>query len=509
MCKAQNRSCSAGTVAGFLAFALFVACAPTTDSPEAVTYDIGERNQVFIDGRYLDSASDVRITVNQPVKTNEQCLVGDLRGYETVLEPDGTFRGFHALTKDGVRWRRVEPGDVPEPDDILGLYNGQRVPFVDPLAEPEERYKLFSASEGEEFDETVLRASADGAEWREIHRGLFPKEAVYPRGMDSQNVAFYDTRINRYAAYVRVNLAIPAPPHHQPYFDQLSLRNYGRKGYYFLRSIGRAVTDDLSKFPMPEVVLQPDEQDPRFDGAGVMDFYTPQVIPYPHAQDAYYLFTARYLHYEDWFLREDLSGYPLSGADTLNTGTLDIGFAASRNGMHWERYQRRPWIPLGPEGSFDSKAMYSCRGLTLRGDEIWLYYIGYDRLHGDAGRRERSTPVMSRVVIRKDGFTSVEAEYEGGEFTTPPLRFEGDRLSLNVDTSALGLLRVEIQDQAGQPIPGFSLEDCDRIHTTNSTRKTVRWRKKADVGPLAGQAVRLRFELRYGVKLHAFQFSAQ
>ena len=78
--------------------------------PEPVTYDIGDRNQVFIDGRYLDSATDVRITVNQPVKTYEQCLVGDLRGYETVLETDGTFRGFHALTKDGVRWRRGAAG---------------------------------------------------------------------------------------------------------------------------------------------------------------------------------------------------------------------------------------------------------------------------------------------------------------------------------------------------------------------------------------------------------------
>ena len=67
---------SAGTIAGFLVCALFVACAPTRDSPEPVTYDIGDRNQVFIDGRYLDSASDVRISVTQRVKTYEQCLAG-------------------------------------------------------------------------------------------------------------------------------------------------------------------------------------------------------------------------------------------------------------------------------------------------------------------------------------------------------------------------------------------------------------------------------------------------
>ena len=494
-----------GVVVGLLLCTFPILTAP----PGPTTHDIGSRNQVFIDGRYLDSATNVRISVNQPVKTFDKCLVGNLRGYDTVLPVDGTFKGYHALTKDGVYWRRVRPGTPPEADDILGLYDGQRVPFTDPLAKPEERYKLFSASEGKKFNETVIRTSPDGAEWREIHRNIFPKEAEYPRGMDSQNVCFYDTRLKKYVAYVRVNLAYPTPPKQQPYFDQLSSRNYGRKGFYFLRAIGRSVTDDLSKFPMPEVVLKHDEQDARFDGVGVMDFYTPQVIQYEHAQDAYYLFTARYFHYEDWFLREDLSAYPLSGADTLNTGPLDIGFGASRDGIDWERYDRKPWIPLGPEGSFDSKQMYSCRGIYVHGDEIWMYYIGYDVLHGDVKERQRAEPVMSRVVLRKDGFTSVEADYEGGEFTTPPLKFEGDSLSLNVDTSALGLLRVEIQDEAGKPVPGFTLEDCDRIHTANSTSKAVRWRGKPSVGALSGKAVRLRFELKYGVKLYAFRFGSR
>ncbi len=291
---------SIGLFVGLLLCGFPVSTAP----PGPATYDIGSRKQVFIDGRYLDSATHVRISVNQPVKTHEKCLVGNLRGYDTVLAVDGTFKGFHALSKDGVHWRRAKPGDSPEAGDILGLYDGQRVPFKDPLAKPEERYKLFSASEGIKFNETVMRASADGAAWREIHRDIFPKEAEYPRGMDSQNVCFYDTRLKKYVAYVRVNLAVPVPPKHQPYFDELS---------------------------------------------------------------------------------------------------------------------------------------------TV----------------------------------------------------------------LNVDTSALGLLRVEIQDQAGQPIPGFTLEDCDRIHTANSTKKAVRWRGESSVAALAGQTIRLRFELQYGVKLYAFRFASQ
>ena len=113
---------------------------------------------------------------------------------------------------------------------------------------------------------------------------------------------------------------------------------------------------------------------------------------------------------------------------------------------------------------------------------------------------------MSRVIFRKDGFTAIEADYPRGEFTTPVLRFDGCRLHLNVETSALGLVRVEIQDAEGLPIPGFALENCDRIHTSNTTDAVVKWRRgNSDIGCLAGKSVRLRFELMYGAKLYAFR----
>ena len=85
------------------------------------------------------------------------------------------------------------------------------------------------------------------------------------------------------------------------------------------------------------------------------------------------------------------------------------------------------------------------------------------------------------------------------------LRFSGDSLHLNVETSSLGLVRVEIQDADGKPLPGFALDDCDRIHTTNTTDAVVNWRRgKSSISSLAGKSVRLRFELMYGAKLYAF-----
>ena len=471
--------------------------------------DVGDRNQVFIDGRYLGSPENVRVVVCRPVKTNEKCLVGHLGGYSNLVEPDGVFRWYNALTKDGIHWRRVSGWTTPDPDDILGiLFTGSTV-FVDPKAPASERYKMVDGMRN------LIQASSDGSDWKVLYNGVFPPQACYPRGMDSHNVCFFDTRLGKFTAFVRVNKVYECPPERVSYFGEVGKAKYGAENRYGRRTIGRSVTDDLSKFPMPEVVLEPDEKDPIFGGVKVMDFYCPQVIQYPYAQDAYFLFNCRYRSYEDWYLSIDMSKYPRgiifgkkgekNRPGIYNCGVEDIELDASRDGIDWNRYDRKQWIPQGAEGSFDSLTMYMSRGMLLRGDEIWMYYIGLDDPHtGNKEAQNRYT--LSRVVLRKDGFTCVEADYAGGQFTTPPMRFKGEALYLNIETSALGLARVEIQDADGKPIEGYGLDDCDRIHTANSTSGLVTWGGKSGIELLSGQPVRLRFELQFGTKLYSFRF---
>mgnify|MGYP003630766174 CR=1 FL=1 len=484
-------------------FAAILSASGAISAHAADEIEIGDRNQIFIDGRFLDSAQNVRIEVCRPIKTNEKCLVGNLGGYSTIIKPDENYRWYSALTKDGINWRRVGGSVKPESDDILGaVFTGSTV-FVDPKAPPQERYKLFDGLGNR------LQASSDGINWSVHGENLFPAKACYPLGMDSHNVCFYDTRLNKYVAYVRVNKIFECSPERIPYFEKIGTQRYGGKNKYSRRAIGRAVSDDPTKFPMPEVVLEPDDLDPNFGGVKVMDFYCPQVVQYPNAQDAYFLFNCRYRSYEDWYLPLDMSAFPKSPkTGTYNCGVEDIELDASRDGIKWNRYDRKPWISQGKPGSFDALSMYMSRGMHIVGDEIWMYYIGFDDPH--TGRKEAmEKATLSRVVLRKDGFTCVEADYAGGEFTTPPLKFDGNTLQLNIETSAIGLARVEIQDANGKPLPGFALEDCDRIHTANSTSQTVAWNRNSDVSKLVGQSVRLRFELQYGTKLYAFRFGEE
>jgi hypothetical protein len=88
---------------------------------------------------------------------------------------------------------------------------------------------------------------------------------------------------------------------------------------------------------------------------------------------------------------------------------------------------------------------------------------------------------------------------------TRPVRFTGSVLKLNFSSSAAGGILVEIQDEAGHAIPGFSLQDS-LIVFGDALDRTVTWKNGADVSGLQGRPVRLRivlqdadlFALRFG-----------
>ena len=82
--------------------------------------------------------------------------------------------------------------------------------------------------------------------------------------------------------------------------------------------------------------------------------------------------------------------------------------------------------------------------------------------------------------------------------------FHGNRLRLNIDTGSMGTAFVELQDADGQPIPGFTLADCEEIGG-NFIDQRVYWKGNPNVASLAGKPVRIHLKLKRA-KLYAFQF---
>ena len=386
----------------------------------------------------------------------------------------------HAVSRDGVHWEKPAAGVVEfegsrENNMLLRGRMGGTV-FVDPRDAPERRYKLihgagpalphrvaWSDQVREIFHGVYGSWSADGLRWTTHPR---PIMAWYT---DTTNVAYYDPRIGRYAAFVRIN-------------QNLGFRDNGtypvRRGAEHYRAIGRSESDDFFDFPQPEKIAEPSPRQRRPRATG-MDYYNTAAMIHPGARDAYLMLSSNFHHEQN---------------------VLQVHLATSRDGVRYRRWTE-PLVGLGPAGRFDSGSVYMATGVVCRGSEMWLYYHGCDYHHGEKPTRPRCGGI-GRVRMRLDGFACQQARPGGGELLTVPVD-SGERLAVNMDAGAGGRVKVELCDEAGAPVPGYTAAEADWLFY-NDVDRTVTWRGQNRL-PEPGRKVRLRF-IGESVKLYAFRF---
>jgi hypothetical protein len=190
----------------------------------------------------------------------------------------------------------------------------------------------------------------------------------------------------------------------------------------------------------------------------------------------------------------------------------ELSLAFSRDGFHWHRPDRDPFIPAARvAGAWDRGYVQPVGGVcAIVGDELWFYYTGF---RGDPDNRNPELMMNGMhahgstgiAKLRRDGFASMEADAAGGTLTTRPLLFSGRHLFVNA-ACAEGELQAEVLDASGAPIAPYTLANCRPLRA-DQTLAAVTWAGAADLAPLAGQPVRLRFHLRAGA-LYAFWISS-
>jgi len=520
------------------------------------------------DGRdeYLvESMVDVEMTVNPARVTGEKLVINDrpwegsgiLDMRQFVMKDGSLFRMYYsslphhfvsddpddprknlwkrpysrilcyAESDDGVRWRKPELGlcewegsranNIIIPNDDFDYMFSEvegACPFIDPTtSNPEERYKTFlkisPVDEGgtEEEGPIPRRATAslpkgqyaigspDGIHWK-----LMSTERVNAGpSTDTQYSVFWDERAGKYVQYSRVKRPDPAQ---DAYYRSIYPEYDPEMGRSRVLRVGRAESDDFLNWGEEQQVLGPDEKDNANCPEGLvrLDFYGGNVSSYREATGAYIGLPNAYYHW-----KFDVTRRWWTGKYLQLPSTMDVQLVTSRDGINWNRSpQRRPFIALGPEGSFWSRQIYPGSDAIRVGDELWFYFAGLDVCHKEQSLRE-SKGARGRAVLRLDGFISADAAYTGGELTTKSLVFSGERLQLNVDTGAGGTAKVEIQEPSGRPISGFTESDADEING-NYIRVFASWNGSTDTSPIAGRPVRLRFLMR-DAKLYSFQFS--
>jgi len=502
----------------------------------AAPIDVGGRKQLFIDHRFIESCHGIRLTVNPPVKKEivlrpEGQETGGMFWISAVLEVDGEYLMYYgtwsarstlvasarrvavmhlARSKDGIRWERVPVGlfDVGQgKNNNIVMLGAWGTVFLDPNETDGCRFWMMGLVEEKTYEgkpkeepspkdkkkkkEVALHLcrSKDGIHWTHV------KEPILPFTCDTRNQCLFDPRLNKYVAYVRGR-----PGGHQ---SRVVCRAENTKllGTWPFKPDPDRETGPNGRYGWIQtelpIVMEPRQWDPPKFG-----LYTPNVHIYPWAEEVYLAFPDAYR------LRD---GIPSYGRDErgkpANEGPLDIALAVSRDGVSWRRFPA-PYVRLGQIGEIDAGTIYMGVGMIRRGNEIWQYATVSPHTHGGIGKM---LPGMEggilRLAQRLDGFVSADAGPDGGELTTPPVLFAGNRLELNVDCSATGEVWVEVRDANGTPIPGYTMEQAVSVDMNGSAQK-VWWRQGPDVGKLAGKPVRLHFRMR-SAKLYAFRFTKE
>lgn len=474
--------------------------------------------QLLFDDLFLDRAKGVQLCMNAPVQHPEPVLVPDrpweaqgICGYNTVLrEADGRFRLWYgammktglpsegairlcyAESEDGLSWRKPNLGLIPfrgsrdnnvvAPTDELQSQQGATV-YRDDEAPEAERYKLWTKFRPSDaqcaagwISGLYAMHSPDG-----IHWSLYPDQPN-PRSQmcDTQNMFFRDPRAGGWAGYTRVT--------ETQHIDEAAEMGRGR-----YRTVGRITSPDFKAWSSTAITFEADDEDraiplpvPKVGPRPPLDVYTNCAMPYPGAQDAYLMFPSIYYHW----------------GEGEAPAALDVQLATSRDGIRWRRAgERRPFLRHGFDGAATSGMLYANPWLVPAGNEWWLYYCGTSRRHVASDGTPKQSGLF-RASIRRDGFVSVDAGYGGGEFTTPPMTFEGSRLEVNVEGSAGGWMKVEVLDGAGKALPGYGFDDAEVV-MGNSLCRSVSWKGNPAL-PVGGQPVRLRFVMR-DVKFYAFR----
>lgn len=480
--------------------------------------DIGNRRELFIDAHLIDELKGAERQLHHPVPqaeaiTHDAAWEGAGSGYHSVIHDSGLYRMYHRGSALGVENGRLKVGRqvycyAESRDGIhwdkpnLGLheYNGSKdnnifwtgvgihnfAPFLDtnPDCPPESKFKALggTAKEGGLF----AFHSADGIHWT-----LMRKEPVVTEGaFDSQNLAFWDAAAGKYRAYFRT------------FSKGITTGKVWKPAGY--RSIRTASSPDFLKWG--------DEADLTYEDSPEEHLYTNQIAPYYRAPHILIGMPTRYIE-RGWSKsmrqlpqlehREMRSKAHLRYGTAITEGLL----MASRDGVHFDRWNEAFLRP------------------GIQRPETWQYgqnYIAWNvvetksqlpdapnelSLYASEGGWTGDSNVMRRYTLRLDGFVSINAGWKGGELVTKPIRFDGNRLTINFATSAAGGIRVEIQDDAGKPYPGFSLDDCPDTFGDDVDR-VVEWNNGADVSSLAGKSVRLRFVLR-DADLYSLKFDEE
>jgi len=483
--------------------------------------NIGSTKQLFVDDYLIESMTNTRQVMNpaQKVECNpimeaegpdENWLSGQVTfdvkdqifkmrystaSYKGHRGPDGTViidgpddytpRMMRlAVSDDGIHWEKPALGLVEhegsKKNNIIPPESSKMHNFFEDLHEsdPAKRYKGLirtgtTETPGMQFD---LFYSPDGFTWTPYEGNPVIDTAPKIGRWGPTHFMGWDPIREVYAAHMENCLHRHCP--------------LGR------RLIGRAESPDMIHWSEPETIIMPDERDNPDT-----EFYAMPAI----------IYEGLYVGMLWIFQTTNTCHYP------------EIVF--SRDGIHYPRQYRQPFIERGATGQFDSVSIYS-QAPIIHNNHMYTFYHATNWRSPETlvELGDKAKTAQGLAITPLDGFVSVDGckgvavdvrpDHPWGEqysqLVTRAFSFTGRQLHLNL----FGALqqwgaspcdvRVEILAPNHEPLPGFTFGDADPI-TGGGQTQVVSWNGESDLSDLAGKAIKLRFYFN-NAKLYSFQF---
>jgi len=344
----------------------------------------------------------------------------------TDFSPDADgqeWPGFHAaFSEDGIHW--VKSDQNPLNRTAYGG-RGLQPPFS---------------------DETVYVEAMD-------HRkNVLRKTWKIPLSMSDAVDVMFDPLRQRYVAYGKSWIQGPAG------------------GLAWKHAMAKVESKDFLKWSKPQLICAPDEFDPPNT-----EFHTTPVF---HHQGCYFC------------LNQILSAR--GEAIGAKADAMHIELMISRDGEHWERpFRDTPFI-ANAQQDFSNGGVFTNSTPVILNDEIRFYYGGYNSGAIGGGAKLTDASQQSGVgfaTLPLDRFAgirpvalSAQATLKKpleniGQVTLKPLPLNSlQKIHVNA-VAADGEIRVEILDENGYRVRGFSKDDAVPV-TGDSLRHPVTWKAK-------------------------------
>jgi hypothetical protein len=347
------------------------------------------------------------------------------------------YRIAYAVSEDGVSWKKPSLGIVDDEgkgdrnNNLIDLGRTYAEAIDVTIAPPDSNAPARYVGLILDGTGVEVHVSDDGLRWRP-----HTQKTVDPGHSDCHNSLCWDPVRRRWLAHIR-----------PPVYAGTSKRR-----------IAVAESKDLRTWTKPVTVLRPDEAD-------VPEFYS---MPVFHHGNLFFGLLQTFNH---------------------DTDSLEIELTYSTDGYQWHRLpSKQLYLPVGKPGSFDSGMITTADDIVFDRDEMFLYYGGWNGGH----KSNERVASIGRARSPRDRFIGWHATAEDDGFLlTKPCVLQATKFTVNA--SVRGNLVMALCDEAGEPLPGFSFDDCTPVSGDNLTH-AIRW--KDDPNTLASRTVRIRIRLR-------------